>query len=128
MGTDKNGDVLWVGNSWGGSLARIDTNTLDLKLVPLPENLQPYHVHVDRNHNAWTNLWMTDRVARYDPAAGTWTVFDLPTRGGEVRYVSVEERDGRTHVVLPYFRARKVAVMTLRTEGDLAALKAQAGR
>ncbi|MFL5095582.1 MAG: carboxypeptidase regulatory-like domain-containing protein [Xanthobacteraceae bacterium] len=128
MGTDKNGDVLWVGNSWGGSLARIDTNTLDLSFVPLPENLQPYHVHVDRNHNAWTNLWMTDRVARYDPASGTWTVFDLPTRGGEVRYVSVEERDGRTHVVLPYFRARKVAVMTLRTEADLAALKAQAAR
>jgi len=25
MGTDKNADVLWVGNSWGGSLARIDT-------------------------------------------------------------------------------------------------------
>jgi hypothetical protein len=31
-------------------------------------------------------------------------------------------------VVLPYFRARKVAVMTLRSEQDLQALKAQAGR
>jgi hypothetical protein len=30
--------------------------------------------------------------------------------------------------VLPYFRARKVAVMTLRSEQDLQALKAQAGR
>jgi hypothetical protein len=29
--------------------------------------------------------------------------------------------------VLPYFRARKVAVMTLRSEQDLDALKAQAG-
>jgi hypothetical protein len=25
--TDKNADVLWVGNSWGASLARIDTRT-----------------------------------------------------------------------------------------------------
>ena len=27
MGTDKNADVLWVGNSWGANLARIDTHT-----------------------------------------------------------------------------------------------------
>jgi hypothetical protein len=25
--TDKNADVLWVGNSWGASLARIETRT-----------------------------------------------------------------------------------------------------
>jgi hypothetical protein len=31
-------------------------------------------------------------------------------------------------VVLPYFRARKVAVMTLRSEADVQALKAQASR
>ena len=128
MGTDKNGDVLWIGNSWGGSLGRIDTKTKQLSFVPLPENLQPYHVTVDRNHNAWTNLWMTDRVARYDPAADKWTVFDLPTRGSEVRYISLDERNGTTQVVLPYFRTRKVAVMTLRSEVDLNALKAQAGR
>jgi hypothetical protein len=45
-----------------------------------------------------------------------------------VRYISLEERNGTTQVVLPYFRTRKVAVMTLRSEADLAALKAQAGR
>ena len=66
--------------------------------------------------------------ARYDPAADKWTVFDLPTRGSEVRYISLDERNGTTQVVLPYFRTRKVAVMTLRSEADLAALKAQAGR
>mgnify|MGYP003336437655 CR=1 FL=1 len=27
MGTDKNGDTLWVGNSWGGSLSKIDVKT-----------------------------------------------------------------------------------------------------
>jgi len=123
MGTDKNGDVLWVGDSWGGNLARIDTHTLATTFVPLPPNLQPYHVHVDASHNAWTNLWMTDQVARYEPGADKWTVFDLPTRGSEVRYVSVEERNGTTQVVMPYYRTRKVAVMTLRSEGDLAALK-----
>jgi streptogramin lyase len=129
MGTDKNADILWVGNSWGANLARINTRTHETTYVPLPGGQQPYHVAVDSRHNAWTNLWGADRVMRYDPSTSTWTAFDLPTRGAEPRYVSLLERDGApTQVVLPYFRARKVAVMTLRGEADLAALKAQAER
>ena len=129
MGTDKNGDVLWVGNSWGANLARIDIGTHETSYVPLPGNQQPYHVTVDKGHNAWTNLWGADRALRYDPKTSTWTAFDLPTRGAEPRYVSLLEREGAPmQVVLPYFRARKVAVMTLRSEQDLQALKAQAGR
>jgi streptogramin lyase len=129
MGTDKAADVLWVGNSWGANLARIDTRTHETTYVPLPGGQQPYHVTVDKAHNAWTNVWGADRVLRYDPKTSTWTAFDLPTRGAEPRYVSLLERDGAPmQVVLPYFRARKVAVMTMRSEADLAALKAQAGR
>ncbi len=129
MGTDKNADVLWVGDSWGANLARIDTHTHETTYVPLPGQQQPYHVTVDRNHNAWTNLWGADRVMRYDPKTATWTAFDLPTRGAEPRYVSLLERDGAaTQVVLPYFRGRKVAVMTLRSEADLQAVKAQAAQ
>ena len=129
MGTDKNGDVLWVGNSWGANLARIDIGTHETSYVPLPDKQQPYHVTVDKGHNAWTNLWGADRALRYDPKTSTWTAFDLPTRGAEPRYVSLLEREGAPmQVVLPYFRARKVAVMTLRSEQDLQALKAQAGR
>ena len=67
MGTDKKADVLWVGNSWGANLARIDTRTHETTYVPLPGRQQPYHVAVDNNHNAWTNLWGADRVMRYDP-------------------------------------------------------------
>jgi streptogramin lyase len=115
MGTDKNADLLWVGNSWGASLARIDTRSREVSYVPLPKRMQPYHVHVDSRHRAWTNLWGADRVMRYDPQTRTWTAFDLPTRGAEPRYVSVHEATGEpTKVVLPYFRARKIAVITLR--------------
>jgi len=129
MGTDKNADILWVGNSWGANLARIDTRTNATTYVPLPGGQQPYHVAVDKKHNAWTNVWGADRVLRYDPNTGSWTAFDLPTRGAEPRYVSLLEREGAPmQVVLPYFRARKVAVMTLRSEADLQSLKAQASR
>jgi len=115
MGTDKKDDVLWVGNSWGANLARIDTKTRQVTYVDLPHRMQPYHVHVDSKHRPWTNIWGGDRVMRYDPATKQWTAFDLPTRGAEPRYISVREADGEpTQVVLPYFRARKIAVITLR--------------
>ena len=87
-------DVLWVGNSWGANLARIDIRTHETTYVPLPGQQQPYHVAVDRAHNAWTNLWGADRVLRYDPTTSAWTAFDLPTRGAEPRYVSLLEREG----------------------------------
>ncbi len=127
MGTDKNADVLWVGDSWGANLARIDTHTHATKFVDLPGEQQPYHVAVDSNHDAWTNLWGADRVMRYNPTTDKWTAFDLPTRGAEPRYISLLERKGQdTQVAIPYFRARKVAVMTLRSETEIAALKQQA--
>ena len=126
MGTDKNADVLWVGLSWGGSLARIDTRTGAISYVPLPGDRQPYHVAVDKNHNAWTNLWASDQVARLirRPGSGRCSTCRpaAPSRATSRCY----EHDGVTQVVIPYFRTRKVAVMTLRSEQDLAALKAQA--
>jgi hypothetical protein len=68
-------------------------------------------------------------VMRYDPPTGAWTAFDLPTRGAEPRYISLLERGGMpTQVVLPYFRARKIAIMTLRSEADLKELSSQAER
>jgi streptogramin lyase len=128
MGTDKDGDVLWVGDSWGRNLAKINIHTMQTSFVPLPGPgvLQPYHIAVDKNHNAWLNIWTSDVVLRYDPTANKWTTFDLPTRGTEARYVSLLEKDGKMEVVIPYSRTSKVAVMTFRGEADLAALKKQA--
>jgi streptogramin lyase len=128
MGTDKQDDVLWVGDSWGGNLARIDTRTLATSYVPLPDpsSQLPYHVAVDTSHRVWTNMWSADRIMRYDPATKTWTSFDLPTRGSEARYISLLERDGAMEVVVPQFRTNKVAVMTFRSEADLLALARQA--
>ena len=58
-----------------------------------------------------------------------WTLFDLPTRGTESRYISILERPGQPmQVVLPYSRGRKVGVLTPRTEAEITALKTQVGR
>ena len=130
MGADKDGDYVWIGDSFGGNLARVNIGTKDVTLVPLPrpDAQQPYEVAIDKGHNVWTNMWSADLIGRYDPATGKWTLFDLPTRGSETRYISLLERDGKMQVVLPYSRARKVAVMSFRSEADLQALKAQAER
>jgi streptogramin lyase len=94
--------------------------------TPNPDGQQPYHVTVDKNHDAWTNLWTTDQVLRYDPAANKWTAFDLPTRGTEVRYISLLERDSGMEVVIPEQRPNKIAVMSFRSQADIDALKKQA--
>jgi streptogramin lyase len=131
MGADKSGDVVWIGNSFGGNLAKVNIFTKETTLVPLPnpESQQPYEVAVDKDHNAWTNLWSTDVVAKYDPSTSKWTLFDLPNRGTETRYISLLEREGQPmQVIIPYSRTRKIAVMTPRTEAEIAALKTQVSR
>ena len=129
MGTDKNADVLWVGNSWGASLARIDTKTNATTIVPFPDKaMQPYHIHVDDNHNVWGNLWTNDQIVKYDPSANKWTTFELPVRGTEIRHIMVDQRSGRTKVIVPVYRTNQMGVMTMRTDADIAAVKAQAAK
>jgi len=126
MGTDKNADVLWVGNSWGNTLARIDTRTLETKMIPFPDpTMQPYHIAVDTKHNLWGNLWTSDRIVKLDPSTTTWTTFDLPVRGTEIRHISLLERDGKVQVVMPVYRSSQMGVMVVRSEAEINALKAQ---
>ena len=131
MGADKQGDFVYTGNSFGGTLAKINIHTKETTLIPLPnpESDQPYQVAVDDGHNVWTNLWSTDKIAKFNPSTNQWTLFDLPTRGTESRYLSVLERPGQPlQVVVPYSRGRKVGVLTPRTDADITALKAQVTR
>jgi streptogramin lyase len=115
MGTDKNADVLWVGNSWDASLTRIDTKTKQTRIIQLPSPaLQAYHITVDSKHNAWGNLWTADQLFKYDPAASRFTLFDLPVHGTEARHISHLERNGQLHIVVPIYRANQMGVMTLR--------------
>jgi streptogramin lyase len=125
MGVDKNGDTLWIGNSWGGSLTKIDVKTGEMAMVPMadPKNDQPYHIHVDNQHNAWGNLWGADHIFRYDPALGRYTNFELPRRGTEVRFISLDETRGQLEVLIPIYRTGQMGVMTVRSEADMAAAK-----
>ena len=127
LGADKNAHLIWVCDWWGGNLAKIDTRSLKVTMVPLPrpDAQQPYQAQVDSNHNVWINLMNADEVIKFDPKTSKWVEYPFPTLGAETRYVSLLEKDGALQVILPYSRARKVARMTLRTEKELESLKAQ---
>jgi streptogramin lyase len=127
MGTDKNGDVLWIGNSWSATLAKINTRTMETSIIPFPDNtMQAYHIVVDGKHNVWGNLWTSDRVVKFDPAANKWTTFDLPVRGTEIRHIALLEKGDKLNVVMPVYRSSQMAVMTVRTEAEIAAQAAKA--
>jgi streptogramin lyase len=128
MGMDRSTNVLWVANSWSGTLARIDGNTMEMKFIPFPNTFtqQPYHAIPDSRHNVWAPLWTTDQIAKYDPGADAWTLYDLPTRGTEIRIANILERDGSMQIVFAYARTSKIASMSFRSEADIEALKKQA--
>jgi streptogramin lyase len=129
MGADKQGGFVYVCDSFGGNLTRIDINTLETKVIPLPDaDLQhPYQATIDKNHNVWINVMNADRVMRYNPQDEKWTAFDLPSRG-ETRYVSLLEKDGQMQVIIPEYRGPKIAVMSFRSEADMAAAQAKVGK
>lgn len=124
MGADKSADVIWVCDTWGGNLLRIDTHSLKTSFVELPSpDDEPYHAAVDSRHNVWVNMMDDDRIMEYTPGSGRWTSFSLPTLGAETRFVSVLEKNGSLELVIPYSRTRKIAVMSIRSEEQLQSLK-----
>jgi streptogramin lyase len=126
MGADKNGDVVWVCDYWGGDLVKYDIRTLKTTIYkyPTPESA-PYDASVDKNHNVWVNLTNGDSVAKFDPKTEKWTEYPLPTRGIDLRHISLDERSGRAQVIVGYTRNSMIARMQVRTKEELQALKAQ---
>jgi streptogramin lyase len=123
IGIDRDLGLIWVADSWGGNLLRIETKNAAMKFIPFPSPAteQPYHAVPDNDHNVWASLWTTDQIAKYEPATDKWTLFDLPTRGTEVRIISLLEQPNVKELVFAYARSSKVAVMTFRSEAEVKA-------
>jgi len=127
LGADKTGHYVWVCDWYGANLARIDTHTNQVTIVPLPhpDSEEPYQSAVDSKHNVWMNMMNADAVMKYDTATSKFTEYPLPTLGAETRYISLLEKDGALQIDLAYTRTRKVARMTFRSKENLQSLKAQ---
>ena len=123
MGADKNGNVIWVANWWGGNLAKIDIKTRKPTYYSLPfKGMHPYSAVVNKDHMVFTNVSSDDSVAKLDPNTSQWTIYPLPSRGSEVRHIALDEPSG--DIWVPYANTSRIARLQFRTEEQLRALRA----
>ena len=126
MGADKNGDTVWIGDSFGGNLARVDIHTMKAELVPLP--------NPDR---CSPTMSRSTRTTMSGPICGAPTNRRIRSAGKEMDALRsadarnrialhlASRRPSGTSVTVAYYRTDKVAVMTFRSEQDMADAKKQ---
>ena len=113
-------DAVWWANFWGHSIAKADLKTHEVTSYPSPiPDAHPYDVALDKLGNVWVALMTDDRIARFDPRSGQWTVFALPSLGFELRHVAVDNHVQVPEVWAPSYRTGKVARLQFRTEAQL---------
>ena len=120
MGSDKNGNVMWVANFQGENLARINIRTLDTKYYRLPIRSHPYRVTADKDHNAWTSMMGDDWLLKLNPAAEEWTMYQLPVLNCDSRYLWIDH--SRNEIWVPCGRTSQAVRMQFRTSTQLQAL------
>jgi streptogramin lyase len=64
--------------TFGGQLARVDIQTFDVTLWPLPEGLAPYGITVDHTGKVWVSGTLGAGAGRFDPATETWDLVQAP--------------------------------------------------
>jgi streptogramin lyase len=125
LGADKNGNSVWVPLFHSATIAKVDIKTRKPSYYPLPGGWgYPYFLEVDKNHNAWTNLYADDAVGKFDPKTEQWTVYKLPTMGCETRNITVD--DIRGEVWVPCMKTSNAMRLQFRTDAQVQALRAAA--
>jgi streptogramin lyase len=91
MGSDWDGNV-WVGLHGAGKLLKIDYKTLQMtQFTPPTADAGVYLADPDmKSHVLWATEQHVDKLARLDPATGTWTEFPLMSAETDVRRLEVD--------------------------------------
>src|SRR5215831_14963256 len=91
LGADWDGN-LWVGLHGAGELLRVDYKTLKMtEFTPPSKDAGVYLAEPDlKNHLIWTTLHQVDKLAKLDPATGTWTEYPLMTAETDVRRIDLD--------------------------------------
>ncbi|MBI4465070.1 MAG: carboxypeptidase regulatory-like domain-containing protein [Acidobacteria bacterium] len=123
LGADKKGNTVWVADSWGDTLAKIDTKTHKVTTYPYPSPGYGlvYDTVIDKNGMVWINLMNADRVARFNPKTETWTEFTLPSIATENRFIAVDNSKDTVEVWVPYWRTNRLARIQFRSKEQLRA-------
>lgn len=121
---DLKSPALWVPNFYGNSLVRIDTRTKALKYIAVPSSgMNPYEAAVDSQGRVWVTFQNSDEMGRYDPAAGTWTMYSYPTKGMAQRQNHMHEKNGVLQFVSASGPSHRVGKFVVRSAKDVQALR-----
>ena len=88
-----------------------------VKEYPLPQGSAPYAVTVDKNGMVWVPPMNADRMYKFNPTTEQFTTFMLPTRGTDLKHVSVDDSTNPPTVWLAYNRSNKIARLQERPAG-----------
>jgi streptogramin lyase len=120
---DHSGSRIWVSDLFGQNIAGVDIRSSRVKYYDLPVPYSTaYALSVDDKHQVWVTLRNSDRVGKFEPQTGKWTVYQLPSHGLECRGIFVNEYQSG-NVWLASWRASKVVRMQFRTEQQLEAVQ-----
>ena len=122
MGTDKNGDFVYVANFNGENVVRIDSRTLETTYYRLPIQGHPYRVVVDRHHNAWVSMLGDDWLLKLDAITDRWAMYQLPVLNCDSRYVVSDH--ARDEIWIPCGRTSQAVRMQFRTAEQIQDLRA----
>jgi virginiamycin B lyase len=85
---------VWFSSLAGSYIARIDSATGELEVVPTPgQGDGARRVWSDSKGDLWVSLWNVGQLGRYSPAAGEWITWQLPGDVPRAYAVYVDERD-----------------------------------
>ena len=118
MDADRNGNTVWVAQYWASRLAKIDIHTKKVTDYKLPDGYRYaylYDTDVDKNHMVWFSMANADRFGKFNPVTEQFTIFELPTRGTNVRHIWVDNSTTPPSLVIPYIGANKIARVQFRT-------------
>ena len=91
-------------------VAKIDIRTKEVvEEYALPEGSAPYFTTVDKNGMVWIPAQNADRIYKLDPATEELTEFQLPTRGTDLRHLTIDDSTSPASIWVTYNRSNKIA-------------------
>jgi virginiamycin B lyase len=101
---------FWFGEWIAGQLGMFDPKTKEITewRPPTPWN-GLYRAAGDKNGDVWSGGMSTDYVYRLNPKTGEWREYLLPTLGGEMRDIKLDESGTTVRVWVPLVHAGIIA-------------------
>lgn len=101
---------FWFGEWMASQLGMFDPKTKEIKEWKPPAPWSGlYRAAADKNGNAWAGGMSTDYVYHLNSKTGEWRQYLLPTLGGEIRDVKIDDSGPLPKVWVPLLDAGIIA-------------------